>query len=398
MDGHALSCSSPTIADGEEGGASLTRGLSMRFDNIKVQYQHELIPLTERREALLREIAELKASRDAFLEETTVLNKRNEELAQLNAQYQRRVEAAPSADGAKDDNAGGGGGGGTGGVLQERQTNSFDRARSPPMLNSSLSSTTLALSDESAETTKVVKVPRASTEAEPAQQARPRFKWPGSRGAAAPKENVALVNGAGVGMGTDGKPKWRREHVFQQISVLRVARCDHCGDKMWGSQLKCTSESSAFPPLAVRWRLISVCERADCSVAVHTRCIHSVNLVCSQQALPARDEAAVPIAPLRECPVLHPQNNSASLLTWLFLTAAAPSMFGRDLIEQVRADSRDDHRFVPVIVEKCIDAVDNIGTAVDSGPGPLALMNVPGLQPWNTRASTARRAARASPR
>ena len=37
-------------------------------------------------------------------------------------------------------------------------------------------------------------------------------------------------------------------------------------------------------------------------------------------------------------------------------------MFGRDLVEQVRADSRDDHLFVPVIVEKCIDAVDNIGT------------------------------------
>ena len=36
-------------------------------------------------------------------------------------------------------------------------------------------------------------------------------------------------------------------------------------------------------------------------------------------------------------------------------------MFGRDLIEQVRADSRDDMRSVPVIVEKCIAAVDEIG-------------------------------------
>ncbi len=41
----------------------------MRFDNIKTQYQHELIPLTEQREILVRELAELKASRDAFLEE-----------------------------------------------------------------------------------------------------------------------------------------------------------------------------------------------------------------------------------------------------------------------------------------------------------------------------------------
>ena len=71
------------------------------------------------------------------------------------------------------------------------------------------------------------------------QQAKPRFiKWPGSK---APKENIAVMNGADM-----GKPKWRTEHVFQQVSVLRVARCDHCGDKMWGSQLRCTSE---FSPL-----------------------------------------------------------------------------------------------------------------------------------------------------
>lgn len=38
-----------------------------------------------------------------------------------------------------------------------------------------------------------------------------------------------------------------------------------------------------------------------------------------------------------------------------------PSMFGRDLIEQVRADWRDEQHYIPVIVEKCIDAVDLLG-------------------------------------
>jgi Rho-type GTPase-activating protein 1/2 len=33
-------------------------------------------------------------------------------------------------------------------------------------------------------------------------------------------------------------------------------------------------------------------------------------------------------------------------------------MFGRDLVEQVRADAKGEERYVPVIVEKCIDAVD----------------------------------------
>ena len=67
----------------------------MRLDNIKSQYQHDLVPLTQQREALQREIAELKAVRDVFLEETTTLNARNEELAQLSAQYTRKLEMTP---------------------------------------------------------------------------------------------------------------------------------------------------------------------------------------------------------------------------------------------------------------------------------------------------------------
>ncbi|KAI0374151.1 RhoGAP-domain-containing protein [Pilatotrama ljubarskyi] len=294
----SASKSSPAVVNGEDGGASMTRALSMRFDNIKTQYQHELIPLIEQREALVREIAELKASRDAFLEETTALNQRNEELAQLNAQYQRRLEAA-AANSNKDEN-----------VLQERRENSFDRARSPPMLNASASSTTLAATDEFAET-KVIKT-KSDVQDTP-QPAKGRFKWPGSK---APKENVA-VNGADA-----NKLKWRTEHVFQQISVLRVARCDHCGDKMWGSQFRCTL-------------------MVACSIAVHTRCIHNVNLACSQQSAASGDDGQAPLAPL------------------------PPSMFGRDLIEQVRADSREEPRVIPVIVEKCIDAVDHIALELE---------------------------------
>ena len=43
-------------------------------------------------------------------------------------------------------------------------------------------------------------------------------------------------------------------------------------------------------------------------------------------------------------------------------------MFGRDLIEQVLADSMDEDgpRQVPVIVEKCIDAVEALGELLPS--------------------------------
>ena len=36
-------------------------------------------------------------------------------------------------------------------------------------------------------------------------------------------------------------------------------------------------------------------------------------------------------------------------------------MFGRDLTEQVIADAKGSSRLVPVIVEKCIDAVETFG-------------------------------------
>lgn len=36
-------------------------------------------------------------------------------------------------------------------------------------------------------------------------------------------------------------------------------------------------------------------------------------------------------------------------------------MFGRDLIEQVRADAKAGDRLTPVIVEKCISAVEALG-------------------------------------
>lgn len=36
-------------------------------------------------------------------------------------------------------------------------------------------------------------------------------------------------------------------------------------------------------------------------------------------------------------------------------------MFGRDLVEQVRSESKDYERFIPIIVEKCIEAVDALG-------------------------------------
>ncbi|KIP11643.1 hypothetical protein PHLGIDRAFT_63457 [Phlebiopsis gigantea 11061_1 CR5-6] len=283
-----LSISKSLASDRGEETQRLSRALSVRFDNIKNQYQSDLLPLTAQREAMLREITELRASRDAYLEETTMLSARNEELAQLHSQYLRRLETVSDSS------------------HEMQREPSLDKGR-PMNLSSSVTSSTTAFSEESGDS-RFIKVSKPDA-LETMPQPRAKFmKWPGSRSQPqSSKENHAPT------MAEQGRAKPRIEHNFQQVNGLRVARCDHCGDKMWGSIMRCGA----------------------CNISVHHRCLQQVHLPCSQHAVGHKNEMSPP-----------PQ--------------AGPSMFGRELIEQVRADSKDEERLVPVIVEKCIDAVDTL--------------------------------------
>lgn len=67
-------------------------------------------------------------------------------------------------------------------------------------------------------------------------------------------------------------------------------------------------------------------------MSIHPKCLPHVHTTCAP--IGSRNESPSNVGPL------------------------PPSMFGRDLIEQVRADAKGGERYVPVIVEKCIDAVD----------------------------------------
>ncbi|KAF5385915.1 hypothetical protein D9615_002478 [Tricholomella constricta] len=286
-------------ATSEIPSANLGRSLTKRLDGIRHQYKRELVPLTQERESLLREIAELKAVRDVFLEETTVLNARNEELAQLSAAYSRRIETVP--EGPVPTNG-----------YHETGRGSFDHQRIqaphqqqqqqpipiPPSLSSSTSGSS-TLHDDSTIDIRHLKVQKQQ-EPDNTPSSKVKFmKW-GSKA----KEVISLP--------AIVERKARLEHNFQQLSVLRFTRCDHCGDKMWGSQLRCTA----------------------CPTSIHVRCVAHVQTSCVQQQQSVNTQLDFPHAPLQ------------------------PSMFGRDLVEQVDADSRGEARQVPVIVEKCIQAVE----------------------------------------
>ncbi|KAF9501988.1 RhoGAP-domain-containing protein [Pleurotus eryngii] len=271
-----------SAANAEAPPANLGRSLTKRLDNIKSQYKHELIPLKEQKEALVREIAELKAAREACLEETTVLSARYEEIAELTNQYARRMDSLPETP-AKNPVL----------VAPTRpRGSSMDRGQPvpPPIAHSISLPANSALHNDG--TLKVQK-PDAVDMPTPGK----KFKWPGVKA-----QIVGVMSGA--------RGKAKSEHAFQQMSILRFTRCDHCGDKMWGSQLRCSG----------------------CNISVHVRCHNHVLASCSQQN-----------SQHREPDVVEP---------------LGPSMFGRDLTEQVQADRQGGYRQVPVIVEKCIAAVD----------------------------------------
>ncbi|KZW00267.1 RhoGAP-domain-containing protein [Exidia glandulosa HHB12029] len=273
----------------------LSRSLTTRLDTLKNKYRRELQPLTQQRQELQREIAELKQSRDLFLEETAVLNARNEELAELNASTERQLESTPRAP--------------------ERPPKPPSKqlpVNSPSQSSSATSFNSSGGFDDSRDEARYVKVTKADYVDANSTGAR-KFKWfPGKDANSSSAYASRATDLPSVPEKDKPAPRNAFEHSFQQISVLRVARCDHCGDKMWGSQLRCS----------------------NCSIAVHTRCGHSVQTSCKPPQYQPPDETSMDMGPL------------------------PPSLFGRDLVEQVHADARGQERFVPVIVEKCINAVE----------------------------------------
>ncbi|TXT05943.1 hypothetical protein VHUM_03704 [Vanrija humicola] len=196
-------------------------------------------------------------------------------------------------------------------VVRQRTPSSFGTIkplRAHPSGSPSLSSlsTSVTLQDVPEETARVIKVPKPEPiEAAPAR----RFKWyksskgPDGATGATPK-------------GGDKDKKFRpstemgiHDHQFQQHTAMRLGRCELCQEKMWGLQeVKCMA----------------------CGTVCHSKCA---------EKLP------------RSCP--GPRNGKAIEDEG----PPPPSMFGRDLSIQAESDKHS----IPVIVTKCIGAVEANG-------------------------------------
>lgn len=196
--------------------------------------------MTAQREAILREIAELRETREQFLEETTSLAAKNDELAELNAQLARQADTFQ-------DN-----------LARQRAPTIFSKgARTHPSGSPSLSSltTSATLPEVPEETAKVIKVTKVASVSKPQPPIEPvqrRFKWyKGSKGPGPDSSNSSASISRPLGWASDKSNMNRnrpptevgREHVFQQHNSMRFAKCELCQDKMWGlAELRCTCE------------------------------------------------------------------------------------------------------------------------------------------------------------
>lgn len=220
-------------------------------------------PLVAERQSLQREIYELKQAKDLCLEETTALVSRNDELLELNMSMTRQLENLQTA---------------------VKQPNSHRKASKPtplPPLSSVSSVPSSATSTQSASVAYASSINEEREEAKYGKGAKSdseagntlrKFPWFKGKDGLGPN----MMAKAFAALPIPEKPKPVARHNFQQQSVLRFARCDYCGDKMWGTQLRCS----------------------NCPTAVHTRCIALLNTPCREVAQ-REEKEVVEIGPLR---------------------------------------------------------------------------------------------------
>lgn len=320
--------------DPSELGATVARSLTNRFDGLRTKYKQDLEPLIAQREALAREIGELRDTRNLYLEESTALSAKNEELAELNTRLTKQSEALHEA------------------TTRQRLLSNPLHTRTKQHISGSPSMSSLltsgASTDAAEDALRQLKPVRMDNQYDAAQSRGGRFKWykssKGSDSAAGSSSSTTKSLATPSSKGRPSQSAGVREHVFQQHSILRFSRCEHCGEKLWGMQeLKCASEYVRGQDMASA-ELRSFSQRAV-----------SFATPSAQTSWPAH-------ASHQMAPSLRKSSRSVSGWTRVRqrrLTArcAGPSMFGRDLSEQIEMDGQP----VPVIVTKCIEAVEDQG-------------------------------------
>lgn len=204
------------------------------MNSIKQDYLDELEPLIASKAQLQREISDLRDTRNLYIEESTALSAKNDELTELHQRLLKKQES-----------------------LQE----GLSRARPPtaylkghkmhisgsPSLSSLATASLSTLHDVAEDAIRGSKLGNNQATEATAPATKNRFKWyKSSKG----PETAISAGSISKPLGIVEKPKTRpshevslREHAFQPQTILRFSKCEYCGEKMWGLQeLRCTGE------------------------------------------------------------------------------------------------------------------------------------------------------------
>ncbi|KAG4303967.1 hypothetical protein PORY_002620 [Pneumocystis oryctolagi] len=128
--------------------------------------------------------------------------------------------------------------------------------------------------------------------------------------------NTSLSSGLSNLALNDSLSSSNSRHSFSAYTFLRITKCDYCGSKLWGNEMRCLG----------------------CGIPCHIKCIGNIVTNCnkSKEYLPYNEDIlCIP--------------NSVNLYVL--------DIFGNDLTKQVQIENRN----IPFIVTRCIDEVEKRG-------------------------------------
>ncbi|KAF9541217.1 hypothetical protein EC957_003293 [Mortierella hygrophila] len=121
--------------------------------------------------------------------------------------------------------------------------------------------------------------------------------------------------------------QYTEQHFFIQHNYMKPTRCDCCDDKMWGREYKCRG----------------------CGFQIHGRCTHEIVPGCSGRFKDSDSSSIRNLTPSGESSHGLPSPSPKQV------------MFGNSLLDQLETEQR----VIPMVVEKCIEAVDERGLEVE---------------------------------
>ncbi|KAG0316450.1 hypothetical protein BGZ99_006907 [Dissophora globulifera] len=121
--------------------------------------------------------------------------------------------------------------------------------------------------------------------------------------------------------------RFSENHSFVQYNYAKTVRCDSCEDKLWGREYRCSG----------------------CGIQIHNRCIPEFHAACSGKLLDS------------DASNLRVSSSGGSSHGVPPPPPPKQIMFGNDLLDQLALEQRT----IPLVVEKCIEAVDERGLDVE---------------------------------